>query len=605
MSIQPFRNLSRFLYILEGHKKSLVLLLAAILFTSLIEMVGIGLVGPFMSLATTPQAVTQNSVLDNLYVTLGFTNRSHFIAAVGLIIILLFYAKSALKFILQRYIFKFSYDRQGELRLKLLTAYLSLPYTYHLKSNTSLLIQNIINETLAFCNGVLVATLNCAVHAIVLLALLILLVITDPIATLVVFGVLIVVLAIYNQFKDKLSNWGKDMSQSQSEMIRIVNHSLGGLKETRVIGCESYFVDRMDEQAKRYAISMSSVLSFKIVPLTLVESLIITFLIGFASIILLLGQNTQQLTATLSVFAVASIRIIPTMNQFVRSISGIRSSSYAFDKLYYDLKELENLGLQENAKQLTRSLSNNTTNVEEEKPLLPFKDNITLDHVSYRYPETSELALQDISIEIKKGQSIAFIGKSGAGKTTLIDVILGLLTPESGDIRVDDRSIYQDIRAWQNLIGYIPQSIFLTDDTIERNIAFGVPDELIDSQRLDKAIKAAQLTNLIEQLPDGIKTQVGERGVRLSGGQRQRIGIARVLYHEREILVLDEATAALDNETEYLVTEAIKALSGTKTMIFIAHRLSTIEHCDCIYAIEKGRIVKSGSYGDVVLSDRV
>jgi ABC-type multidrug transport system fused ATPase/permease subunit len=387
-------------------------------------------------------------------------------------------------------------------------------------------------------------------------------------------------------------------------MIRIVNHSLGGLKETRVIGCESYFVDRMDEQAKRYAIAMSSVLSFKIVPLTLVESLIITFLIGFASVILLLGQSTQGLTATLSVFAVASIRIIPTMNQFVRSISGIRSSSYSFDKLYHDLKELENLGLQENAKQIARSLSNNTIDVEAEKPLLPFNDNITLDRVSYRYPETSELALQDISIEIKKGQSIAFIGKSGAGKTTLIDVILGLLTPESGDIRVDDRSIYQDIRAWQNLIGYIPQSIFLTDDTIERNIAFGVPDELIDSQRLDKAIKAAQLTNLIEQLPDGINTQVGERGVRLSGGQRQRIGIARVLYHEREILVLDEATAALDNETEYLVTEAIKALSGTKTMIFIAHRLSTIEHCDCIYSIEKGRIVKSGSYGDVVLSDR-
>lgn len=604
MSIQPFQNLSRFLYILEGHKKSLVLLLAAILFTSLIEMVGIGLVGPFMSLATTPQAVTQNSILDDLYVTLGFTNRSHFIAAVGFIIILLFYAKSTLKFILQRYIFRFSYDRQGELRLKLLTAYLSLPYTFHLKSNTSLLIQNIINETLAFCNGVLVATLNCTVHAIVLLALLILLVITDPIATLVVFGVLIAVLAIYNQFKDKLSNWGRDMSQSQSEMIRIVNHSLGGLKETRVIGCESYFVDRMDEQAKRYAIAMSSVLSFKIVPLTLVESLIITFLIGFASVILLLGQSTQGLTATLSVFAVASIRIIPTMNQFVRSISGIRSSSYSFDKLYHDLKELENLGLQENAKQIARSLSNNTIDVEAEKPLLPFNDNITLDRVSYRYPETSELALQDISIEIKKGQSIAFIGKSGAGKTTLIDVILGLLTPESGDIRVDDRSIYQDIRAWQNLIGYIPQSIFLTDDTIERNIAFGVPDELIDSQRLDKAIKAAQLTNLIEQLPDGINTQVGERGVRLSGGQRQRIGIARVLYHEREILVLDEATAALDNETEYLVTEAIKALSGTKTMIFIAHRLSTIEHCDCIYSIEKGRIVKSGSYGDVVLSDR-
>ena len=182
----------------------------------------------------------------------------------------------------------------------------------------------------------------------------------------------------------------------------------------------------------------------------------------------------------------------------------------------------------------------------------------------------------------------------------MVDVILGLLELESGDILVDDVSIYKDIRSWQNLIGYIPQSIFLMDETIERNIAFGVPDNLIDAERMNKAIQAAQLTELIEQLPNGIKTTVGERGIRLSGGQRQRIGIARVLYHEREILVLDEATSALDNETEKLVSEAIKSLSGTKTMIIIAHRLTTVEHCDCIYLLEQGRLVKSGTFQEVV-----
>ncbi|NJL21590.1 MAG: ATP-binding cassette domain-containing protein, partial [Leptolyngbyaceae cyanobacterium SM1_3_5] len=190
--------------------------------------------------------------------------------------------------------------------------------------------------------------------------------------------------------------------------------------------------------------------------------------------------------------------------------------------------------------------------------------------------------------------------RSGAGKTTLVDVILGLLIPQSGDIQVDGVSVYSDIRAWQNLIGYVPQSIFLMDDTIERNIAFGVPDAHIDAERLQTAIETAQLLELTEQLPEGIHTVIGERGVRLSGGQRQRIGIARALYHEREILVLDEATAALDNETERLVSKAIQSLGGIKTVIIIAHRLSTIEHCDCIYQLEKGRIVKSGSYQEVV-----
>lgn len=196
------------------------------------------------------------------------------------------------------------------------------------------------------------------------------------------------------------------------------------------------------------------------------------------------------------------------------------------------------------------------------------------------------------------------IGQSGAGKTTLVDVILGLLTPQQGDIKVDGISIYGNLRSWQNLIGYIPQSIFLIDDTIEKNIAFGVPENEIDQQRLDKAIQAAQLSEVIENLPNGLKTRVGERGVMLSGGQRQRVGIARALYHEREILVLDEATSALDNETEQLVTEAIKSLSGVKTTIIIAHRLTTVEHCDRIYMLEKGRIVKSGSYQEVVLKEQ-
>jgi ATP-binding cassette, subfamily B, bacterial PglK len=232
---------------------------------------------------------------------------------------------------------------------------------------------------------------------------------------------------------------------------------------------------------------------------------------------------------------------------------------------------------------------------------MSFDKQIVLDRLTFAYPTTARKALDDISLTIHKGQSIGIIGKSGSGKTTLVDVILGLFEPQSGDIQVDGVSVYRDLRAWQNILGYVPQSIFLTDDTLERNIAFGVPDHLIDRDRLDKAIEMSQLQDVVAQLPDGLQTLVGERGVLLSGGQRQRVGIARVLYHQREILVFDEATAALDSETEHLVTEATKALSGSNTIIIIAHRLSTIEHCDCIYQIEQGKVVKSGSYQEVVL----
>jgi ABC-type multidrug transport system fused ATPase/permease subunit len=324
------------------------------------------------------------------------------------------------------------------------------------------------------------------------------------------------------------------------------------------------------------------------------------------SISQILNQNPQNIIPVISIFAVASIRLMPSASQLISTFGMLRNSEYTLNKLYYDLKELE-LEPQEKKKGLEishgLSLSRLLNFQPHKSQAMAFIDKITIDRVSYRYSNNSNVVLKDICLTLRKGQSIAFIGKSGAGKTTLVDILLGLLTPERGDIRVDGISIYNDLRLWQNLIGYIPQSIFLIDDTIERNIAFGVPDHLIDAQKLEKAIQAAQLVELVEQLSDGVKTSVGERGVRLSGGQRQRIGIARALYHEREILVLDEATSALDTETENLVSEALKSLSSTKTMIIIAHRLTTVEHCDCIYLLDKGEIVKSGSYQEVVLEE--
>ncbi|MBE9069077.1 ATP-binding cassette domain-containing protein, partial [Leptolyngbya cf. ectocarpi LEGE 11479] len=337
-------------------------------------------------------------------------------------------------------------------------------------------------------------------------------------------------------------------------------------------------------------------------PRVAIEAILVIFLVLFVSISLVYSEGgIQELTAVLGVFAVAGMRIIPSSSMFLQSLASLRNGTHTLDVLYHDLREIETYIAQNDQKMsLIQKSSEVKANDKAENHSLSFNSSIQLNQVTYNYPEVETPALNNLSLNLKKGQSIAFIGKSGAGKTTLVDLILGLLVPNGGDVRVDDVSIYKDIRAWQNLVGYIPQTIFLMDDTIERNIAFGVPDDLIDHTKLQKAIEAAQLGEFINSLPENINTVVGERGVRLSGGQRQRIGIARALYHEREILVLDEATSALDNETEQLVSESISALAGTKTLIIIAHRLSTIEKCDYVYMLQSGEIIKSGSYQEVV-----
>jgi ABC-type multidrug transport system fused ATPase/permease subunit len=323
-----------------------------------------------------------------------------------------------------------------------------------------------------------------------------------------------------------------------------------------------------------------------------------SFLIGFTFLFITLNQDkTQNLTGVLGIFALASVRLLPAFGNLISGINVIRGNSYSLDRLFFDFKELEK-----------EKLISNFDSARVSHKLLPkgqqtfqFSDRVILNSLTFQYPNTTRNILEDISLSIRKGESIGLIGKSGAGKTTLVDVILGLFIPQFGDIKVDGVSVYSDLRSWQNMLGYVPQSIFLIDDTLERNIAYGVADHLIDQNKLKKAIAMAQLGKVVEQLPDGVKTIIGERGVLLSGGQRQRVGIARVLYHEREILVFDEATAALDTETEHLITEATKALAGSKTIIIIAHRLSTIEHCDCIYQLEQGRILKSGSYQEVIV----
>ena len=601
------KYLSKFLYVISAKKIELILLLVAFLSVSVLDALGIGLVGPFIGLATNPALIQQNLWLSSLYNTLGLKSTNQFIGALGLAIVIIFYLKSFFYYQIQEYVYRFCFTQQVKLRLRLLHTYLFLPYTFHLKTNSANLIQNIINESQNFSYSVAIPLLNSVSNVFVLVVLVLLLAKTDLAATVSVIGILIITYVPFHFFRHKIVRWGKEGVDANTEMLRIVNHAIGGLKETRVIGCEDYFENQLGTQVNRFARVATLFHVFQMLPRILIESLLITFVVGLVSVSLLFEQRSQNLVSVLGIFAIASIRLLPSASQLMSSMGVLRNFKPTLDRLYMDLKELEKPESIHYLKLSQGVVSDSALKRDDlgrpHKMVMPFTQKIVVDQINYHYPEAAANSLTDISFHLKKGESIALIGKSGAGKTTLVDVFLGLLIPQSGDIQVDGLSVYGSLRSWQNLIGYIPQSIFLTDDTIARNIAFGIPDQQIDSQRLERAIQSAQLTELIAQLPEGTQTMVGEHGVRLSGGQRQRIGIARALYHEREILILDEATSALDNETENLISGAIQALSGTKTLIIIAHRLTTVEHCDRIYAMDKGQIVRCGSYQEIVLGE--
>jgi ATP-binding cassette, subfamily B, bacterial PglK len=597
--------LSRFLYVIPAKKIELLILVILFVTVSALDALGIGLIGPFIGLAVKPEMIQKNLWLSKLNEYLGFSSLNQFIALLGLVIIVIFYFKSFFYYQIQSYVLNFCYAQQVKLRLRMLRTYLSLPYTFYLKTNSAHVIQNIGGESATFTYSIAIPLLNSIANTFVLVVLLLLLAKTDPLATVSILGLLLVAIAPFHYLRHRVAGWGKEGVEANTETIRVINHAIGGLKETKLIGCEEFFEEQLLAQTNKYAKAASRFHVFQQLPRIVIEVLLMTFVVGFVSLSLILVERSENLVSVLGIFAIASVRIMPAASQLISCMGVLRNSKPSLDKIYLDLKELENPETLKYLNMSANTILDDSANKIYSKNLktktLSFADRITLDKISYNYPDAASDALKNVSFTVRKGESIALIGKSGAGKTTLVDVFLGLLIPQSGDILVDGVSTYDNLRAWQNLIGYIPQSIFLMDDTIERNVAFGISDDEIDHQKLDNAIKLAQLSDLVRELPDGLQTFVGEDGVRLSGGQRQRIGIARALYHEREILVLDEATSALDNETESLISESLRELSGTITMIIIAHRLTTVEHCDRIYEMSKGQIVKYGSYQDVVL----
>lgn len=393
-------------------------------------------------------------------------------------------------------------------------------------------------------------------------------------------------LIITKVLKPRLNAIGRKNQNIQSRIAKWRIQSIYGLKDVKVLHREEFFVRNYYESgaiganvARNYAVMNNA-------PRLLIETLFIVAMLSFILAFTLQGGDFTELFSKLAAFAAAAVRVMPATNRINTYLSEIAYAQPCLDYLYENLTESMKLDV-------NGSVTGLLGEKKEENPPLTLTDRIALDHISYTYPNTDKPIFTDAHMEVKKGQSVGIMGPSGAGKSTIVDILLGLLHVQEGTITCDGRNVFENYPSWLAKIGYIPQSIYLIDESIRDNIAFGIDEDKIDDERIWEALEEAQLKSFVEELPDGLETTIGDRGVRISGGQRQRLGIARALYHNPEILVFDEATSALDGDTETAVMEAINSFHGKKTMVIIAHRLNTIEKCDVIYKVENGKITET------------
>jgi len=587
MKFRMYKTFKKLLYLFDTRTRfQFLFLFGLMLVTAVLETVGIGLIMPFIAVMTDPKIIEANIWLSKAKHIIGVKNQFDFLIfmSVGLIV---FYTLKNISLGVSNYLqLRFVFSKRSMLGKRLLRSYMLKSYTFHLERNTAELTRNIISETVRVFNFVQSLLKTCS-ELFVCCIVVVMLLWIDPIAVICSVGILGIISGIfYKSVSAYVATLGQKVQSSIKYVHQSVLEGIGAIKEVKLFSREEYFPDRyyfnMMENARanwRYStINTMPRLFLEVVAIGSVSLIIVALQIQ--------GKDMKMLLPTLGLFAMAAIRLMPSLSQIVANLHAIRFDSSAVDVIYEDMVNIN----------MTIPFELNRKSVQQ----LSFSRNLRMNNLGYVYPNSTIKVLQGISLEIIKGQAIAFAGPSGAGKTTLANLILGLLTPSEGTIRLDDQNIFENLPSWQRKIGYVPQSIYLLDASIKSNIAFGMEDYEIDDNKVQKAVEIAQLDTFVNELPDGLKTVIGENGIRLSGGQRQRIGIARALYHEPEILILDEATSSLDGETEREVSRAIEILSGRKTLVIIAHRLSTIKNCNKIYYMEKGVIVDSGTFDELV-----
>ncbi|MFP6602467.1 MAG: ABC transporter ATP-binding protein [Pirellulaceae bacterium] len=542
---------------------------------TVLEILGVGMIIPVVALLSQPDVANSSAAMQSLHATLGSPSHQDFIFWVLGGLLAAFVIKNVFLFLSIHWQTRFLVNFQSKLAGELVTGYLNRPYTYHLHHPTAELLQKINGELPVFIQSVLSPVIWIISEGLVVVGLLLLALWVNPLGAIIVVGGLsVAILVYYHLFKVRVEFWGRQTQQHAQGMYREMQHSLGGIKEVKVFGREQYFSAAFGRHAEGFARSLGKHNFLSQSSRQVIELLVISVLLG--AIMLLVGRDgaMTNILPTLAFFAAAAFRLMPSAQRLLSNAHNVRFGARTLRLLRPDLLH---------ARAYDKP--------QPERPdTMAFCRELTLRKVTFRYHGGHEDVLHDIDLAIPQGTMVGFQGESGAGKTTLVDLVLGLLEPTKGEVVVDGNSIQRDLPGWQANIGYVPQSIFLMDDTLCRNVAFGLKEKDINLDRVNEVLRQAQLLEFVKSRPDGIETMVGERGVRLSGGQRQRIGIARALYHDPEILILDEATASLDLETEAEFIKAIESLKNKKTILIISHRLSTMAGCDRKYQLIAGQL---------------
>ena len=545
---------------------------------SVLETFSLGLVVPVVGLLVKPNYVQSFPAIDNF---LGHPSEVQFAVIAMTSLVVIYFLKSAFLVWSAWIQSGFSLGITARIGRELFENYLHQPYPFHLQRNSSVLIRNSQSST-ALMGGVFDPMLSIMTDSLVTLGLFSLLIKLEPIGSLTTLAVFGLSAFLFRRFtSSRIKKWGEAQNNFRRMIIQHLQQGLGGVKDVKILGREEYFISEYSDQligsaavVRRYNVS-------QMMPRTGLEILTITGLAVLVSTMVVSGEDLSNVLPVLGLFGAAAFRLVPAVSRMVTMVQTIAINRPIVNELFHDL-------------------SLRATNLPRRQDHDGFAQVVEVNDLSFKYETAPTNALSNVSLRVKRGEAVGLVGPSGSGKSTLVDVLLGLLAPASGAVLVDGTNVQNRIRWWQDQIGYVPQSIFLTDDTLRRNVAFGLPKSAIDDAAVDAAIRAAQLEEFVKTLPLGLETVVGERGVRLSGGQRQRIGIARALYHNPDVLVLDEATSSLDTETEHGVMQAVQALQGDKTVIIVAHRLSTVEYCDRLYRLESSRIVDEGTFAEVM-----
>ncbi len=582
-NLQTFkRMLDYLLQILNRkQKKQGAILFFLLLFVSLLEMLGVSVIIPFIVAMLEPDVLIQNQYVKIVISILHIQEANQVIYVIAALIILVYILKNGMILAVNYYQTNFRNTLEKDLSVQMLSSYMKRPYTYFLDINSSEIMRGVTSDITGIAtildsfSGFLAESMTCIMIGIFVICL-------NPfiafyLLTIAALTALLIILV----FKQKISVCGVETRDAFSKRYQHAYQAVTGIKEISVMQRRKAFVKKYEQASEKARRNNNIYLFINKMPSRLIETVFLGSLVVLVCISMRDAKSQTDFIAVLGVLAVAAVRILPSISNIANYINGLVYNRPALENAYANITEAKNYDL---SAEQTKGYEPSPSDLK----WLSMQSAINIEKVFWRYKPNLPYVLENLSLEISKGEAVALIGGSGAGKTTLADVVLGLLKPERGQVLVDGKDVFEMLPQWSRMVGYVPQSVFLIDDTIKNNIAFGIPEEEQEEDRIWHALEQAQLKGVVKGLESGMDTIVGERGIKLSGGQRQRIAIARALYYNPDILILDEATSALDMETELAVMESIEALRGQKTLIIVAHRLSTIRKCDKIYEVKDG-----------------